>query len=152
MKLWNITEAHGGALFISGKPKSTPAEKRTRDVKKLRDAGISHIVSLIPVGSAWLADEGFTYHQYTVKDGTSEGGINPESALEAANFVVGLLALDRRVLVHCHVGKNRSGVVATLVMVTIAGLQHSGALTYVRERRPGAVSNPRWERWLLEGT
>lgn len=155
MRLWKILETPGnlGALYISGKPKSEPEAKRLRDVGKLRDAaGVSHVVSLIAIGSAWLADEGFTYTQFTIKDGTSEGGISPGSALEAAEWVKALLKLDRRVLVHCHVGKNRSGVVATLVVADLFEMPNKEALAYVRERRPGAVSNPRWERWLLEGS
>lgn len=59
-------------------------------------------------------------------------------------------ALRRRegVLVHCHAGRNRAGLVATLIVREMYGVSGAEALRLVRAARPNAVANPAFEAYL----
>lgn len=75
--------------------------------------------------------------------------IDVDGATAVANWVLHQRRLGRRgILVHCVAGKNRSGLVAALVVRLVNGCTGADAVTWVRTRRPGALTNPVMERWL----
>ena len=51
-------------------------------------------------------------------------------------------------LVHCALGRHRSGLMATLVVRVLLGLSGADALAYVRERRNRAANNEAFAGWL----
>lgn len=53
-----------------------------------------------------------------------------------------------RVLVHCHAGRNRSGLVTALAARRVLGISGREALALVRERRPNAVANEAFATYL----
>jgi protein-tyrosine phosphatase len=59
-------------------------------------------------------------------------------------------ALRRKegVLVHCHAGRNRAGLVAALIVREMYGVTGVEALRLVRDARPNAVANPAFEAYL----
>jgi len=65
-----------------------------------------------------------------------------------AQLVAGLIEQGRRVLVHCTFGRNRSGLVVTLIVREVLGLSGAEALAYVQERREGTVNNDTFAAWL----
>jgi len=52
------------------------------------------------------------------------------------------------VLVHCTFGRNRSGLMASLVVRELLGLPGGDAMRYVQERRDGTVNNESFATWL----
>ena len=68
--------------------------------------------------------------------------------LGLAHLVADLLRDGRRALVHCTFGRNRSGLLATLVVRETEGLSGAGALRRVQELRPGDVNNEVFADWV----
>jgi protein-tyrosine phosphatase len=90
--------------------------------------------------------EGLTYLKCPLVDHDTLP--DPELTLRLAELVAGLAGAGRRVLVHCTFGRNRSGLLATLVVRALLGLSGAQALSYVRERRDRAVNNETFAAWL----
>lgn len=62
--------------------------------------------------------------------------------------IVRLIQLGHKVLVHCHMGKSRSGLLNAQVVMKVLGLSGADAVAYVRRRRPGALGNPVFAAYL----
>lgn len=62
--------------------------------------------------------------------------------------VAALIQLGHKVLVHCHMGKSRSGLVNALVAMKILGISGSEAVDLIRARRPGALGNAVFTAYL----
>ncbi|MGN6251127.1 MAG: protein-tyrosine phosphatase family protein [Marmoricola sp.] len=78
-----------------------------------------------------------------------------EGAVPDATLTLGLAALvarllreGRRALVHCTFGRNRSGLMATLVVRDLLGISGAEALEHVRARRDRVANNEAFEEWL----
>ena len=87
---------------------------------------------------AALADLAPDWHQAPIADYAV-----PDPAFEAgwpalAATVHRLLAAGERVLIHCHGGRGRSGLVAARLLID-RGMDAPAALATVRRARPGAV-------------
>jgi protein-tyrosine phosphatase len=75
-------------------------------------------------------------------------------AWQAAEAVARDLALGRRVLVTCRMGRNRSGLVAALALHILTGASGAEVLDIVSSRRRDAlgvkaISNPAFQQYLL---
>ena len=57
-----------------------------------------------------------------------------------AELAASLIREGHRVLTHCNMGFNRSGLVAGLILKAL-GMPGDAAVTRIRERRPGALFN-----------
>lgn len=114
----------------------------------VRETGIEAVVDLAdadtypPAGE--IADT--TYLKCPLVDG--EDVPDPEVTLRLAGLVAGLLRSERRTLVHCTFGRNRSGLVVALVVRDLLGLSGAQALAYVQERRHRTVNNAAFAEWL----
>jgi hypothetical protein len=73
---------------------------------------------------------------------------DPGLTLRLAGVVAGLVGEGHRALVHCTFGRNRSGLMAALVVRELLGISGADALGRVRQRRPGAANNETFARWL----
>ena len=62
--------------------------------------------------------------------------------------VVRLMQLGHKVLVHCHRGKSRSGLLNALVVMKVLGISGRDAVEFVRRHRPGALGNPVFTEYL----
>ncbi|HLJ60546.1 MAG TPA: dual specificity protein phosphatase [bacterium] len=62
--------------------------------------------------------------------------------------VVRLIQLNHKILVHCHRGKSRSGLINALVAMKIFGITGAEAVDLVRRQRPGALANPVFAAYL----
>ena len=65
-----------------------------------------------------------------------------------ASFAASLIREGHRVLTHCNMGFNRSGLVAGLILTSL-GMPGAAAVSRIRERRPGALYNDRFADYLL---
>lgn len=89
---------------------------------------------------------GLTYLKCPLVD--AEAVPEPGLTLRLAGLVAGMVREGHQALVHCTFGRNRSGLMATLVVRELLGLSGAEALTYVRERRDRAANNEAFARWL----
>jgi protein-tyrosine phosphatase len=65
-----------------------------------------------------------------------------------AGLAASLIREGHRVLTHCNMGFNRSGLVAGLILMSL-GMPGHVAVSRIRERRPGALYNDRFANYLL---
>ena len=69
--------------------------------------------------------------------------------LHAVAFLgASMIREGHRVLTHCNMGFNRSGLVAGLILTSL-GMPGAAAVSRIRERRPGALYNDRFADYLL---
>lgn len=62
--------------------------------------------------------------------------------------VIRLIRLEHKVLVHCHMGKSRSGLFNALVARKILGISGAEAVDLVRRQRPGSLGNQVFAAYL----
>ena len=67
-----------------------------------------------------------------------------------ADLAASLIREGHRVLTHCNMGFNRSGLVAGLILKSL-GMPGDAAVTRIRERRPGALYNDCFANYLAGG-
>jgi len=67
--------------------------------------------------------------------------------LDAGQFVASYLMEEHSVLVTCHMGLNRSGLVAARAIHEWTGIPGRECVSIVRRRRPGALFNPAFAAW-----
>ncbi len=133
------TELVPGRLWQAGIPV---------DYDWARGAGITAVVDLAdpdtypPAG----ATEGLLYMKSPLVDGADVP--DPAFTLRMASLVAGLATDGYQVLVHCTFGRNRSGLMASLVVRELLGLSGEDAMHYVQQRREGTVNNESFATWL----
>lgn len=69
------------------------------------------------------------------------------TALAVVTHLAEALKAGGRVLVHCHGGKGRSGMIAARIL-TEFGLPAPEAVAAIRQSRPGAVETAEQEAWV----
>ncbi len=113
-----------------------------------RGRGIDVVVDLADADAYPPAAEieRLTYLKCPLVDGRDVP--DPGVTLRLAGLVAGLVADGHRALVHCTFGRNRSGLLATLVVREVLGISGRDALTHVQQRRRRAVNNEAFARWL----
>ena len=118
------------------------------DFDWVREAGIDVVLDLADADAYPPADriEGLTYLKCPLVDGDALP--EPGLTLRLAALVAGLVEDGHRALVHCTFGRNRSGLVATLLVRELLGLSGAEALAYVRARREGVANNETFAAWL----
>jgi hypothetical protein len=133
------TELVPGGLWQGGCPV---------DFDWVRSTGIDVVLDVADADAYPPADEieGLIYLKSPLVDHDSlpDQGLT----LRLAAVVAGLVQDGHRALVHCTFGRNRSGLMATLVVRELLGLTGAEALAYVRARRKGVVNNDAFRDWL----
>lgn len=137
MKLYRITDS----LYISGSFKRTTLEKKRAALKN-----IDTVVCLLRRYDEELARQDWV--EYVVSPVPDATKVNVMAADQATAIVLNRLARGKRVLAHCVVGKNRSGLVAALVLIRRYGFSGNAAVAKVRQLRPGALYNPAMVKYL----
>jgi protein-tyrosine phosphatase len=67
---------------------------------------------------------------------------------ELADDAATVIALGGKVLINCNAGRNRSCLLAALTLTKLNGWSGEQAMAFVRERRPNALANPMFEKYL----
>lgn len=133
------TELLPGRLWQGGCPVDFPW---------VRSAGLTAVVDVAdadahpPAG----AIDGLVYLKAPLVDGADLP--DPAVTLRLAALVAGLIADGHRVLVHCTFGRNRSGLLASLVVRDVLGVSGADALAHVQARRDDTVNNRAFADWL----
>jgi hypothetical protein len=103
--------------------------------------------------SYWIKDnEPYSQDRWDNKGEGSEG-MSVEVIKEEAHWVIGHLRENKRVLVHCVAGMNRSSTICCAVLILLEGITAEQALERVREHHPWARPDSRhWLklRWLAK--
>lgn len=135
-----------GALFVRGRSDHLPAADKAATLDAL---GIGTVANLWSREDPDLrAATNYIHHPM------ADGRLDPETVagLEIlAARLTGIIRAGDSVLVQCHAGRNRSGLLAALVARRVLGLSGKEALEYVRNARPDAVDNEWFEAYLEEG-
>ena len=133
------TELVAGKLWHGGCPV---------DFAWARDHGIDIVLDIADADAYPPAEEieGLTYLKCPLEDG--ETVPDPELTLRLAGLVAGLVREGGQALVHCTFGRNRSGLMATLIVRDLLNLSGAEALAFVQQRRDGAVNNADFAAWL----
>jgi protein-tyrosine phosphatase len=118
------------------------------DFDWVKDTGIDVVLDLADPDAFPPASQidGLVYLKCPLVD--QEDVPEPGLTLRLAGLVAGLVEDGHQALVHCTFGRNRSGLMATLVVRELLGLSGADALAYVRERRDGVANNESFEQWL----
>lgn len=118
------------------------------DFAWVHDSGIDVVLDLADADAYPPAEEidGLIYLKCPLVD--QEDLPDPGLTLRLAALVAGLVRDGHQALVHCTFGRNRSGLVVTLVVRELLGLSGSDALAYVQARRDRAANNDTFAEWL----
>jgi hypothetical protein len=118
------------------------------DFDWVRTTGIDVVLDVADADAHPPADaiEGLTYLKCPLVDGGTVP--DPTLTLGLAALVARLVDDGHRALVHCTFGRNRSGLMATLVVRELLGLSGADALAHVRSRRRKVANNAAFEEWL----
>lgn len=107
-------------------------------------AGIIHVISLYPDEAYSPAPDQVSFLEVAVSDSLDQdlSVIDP-----AAHWALSCLETGPT-LIHCHMGLNRSGVLAARVLM-LQGATADEAIALLRARRsPAVLNNPAFESWL----
>jgi protein tyrosine/serine phosphatase len=118
------------------------------DFSWVHDSGIDVVLDLADADAYPPAEQidGLIYLKCPLVD--QEDLPDPGLTLRLAALVAGLVRDGHQALVHCTFGRNRSGLVVTLVVRELLGLSGSDALAYVQARRDRAANNDTFAEWL----
>jgi hypothetical protein len=112
---------------------------------RLRDAGVTHLVSLIGA-----APESAATFKALLLDVSDEGTSDLRSVLaEFTPFVEAVRSSGGRVLVFCNLGVNRSAAVVAGYLQSALGWSCNVALTHIRENRPAVSIHDRYIEQLM---
>ncbi|NMR21681.1 dual specificity protein phosphatase family protein [Cellulomonas fimi] len=118
------------------------------DFDWVRETGIDVVLDIAdpdahpPVG----ATDGLLYVKAPLVDGDTLPDWTLVSGL--ADLAARFIGDGRRVFVHCTFGRNRSGLLAALVVREVLGIPGGEALRHVQDRRPRTVNNEAFAAWL----
>lgn len=132
-------------LFQSG----TPGTAFGPTYDQIAEAGIDVVVNIGGQGRAPLRG-GMLFIAWLIDD---EPSLRDKAVWHhMAVFITELLACNKRVLLHCEAGLNRSCLLAGLVIRERLAVTGSDAISRIRSiRSPDALCNSTYERFLRNG-
>lgn len=138
----NIVEIIPGKLYQSAEFKKnlTTADK----VSILDGYNIDVVINVYKNKDTELSKILNAYLYHPLADGKYIDG----TIMIVADRAASLIKQGHVVLTHCHAGRNRSGFVNALIAMRVLRLSGEEALNLVRERRPRAIDNESFERYL----
>jgi protein-tyrosine phosphatase len=124
--------------------------ERPWDIEKLREAGIKVIVSLNgEANAAEIAAAGMRHYVLPQTPALPLFRRDKDELLRGIEPVLDVIHREvsegHPTLVHCHSGKDRTGVVLTAFLVRYEGLSIEDAIARVRAVKPNAMSAPGYE-------
>jgi protein-tyrosine phosphatase len=128
-------------LYVSPRSDRVPVEGKVPQLKAL---GVERIVNLWSGRDEQLA-AAFDYVHYPIADGKHV----PEELPLLATLIVDLVTEDRGVLIQCHGGRNRSALLAGLVLREWWDFDGEEAVAWMLRARPNALANDAFITWLM---
>lgn len=130
-------------LYVSAWPDAKTLEREDFDVV------VTCCWKEIPEG--WK-DFIIQHYHYPMSDSSQIPGKIPPEVDEAVRTVLRALTNNKKTLVHCYAGHNRSWLVATLAYATITGLTPKTAYTNVMKIYDGALRNTAFVEYLNDSS
>ena len=129
-------------LLIEYKQRRVKLVVTLLDFNEIEDLGIISF-------STFLMDNGFNWIHCPIRDrSTCSDQKRIRTLLEDIKEV---LKSDKSVLIHCHAGLGRTGLLAATFLVSM-GLTADSAIKTIRETRPGSIETTEQERYVKEWT
>ncbi len=144
---WLIRDAIGGRPGPQLEPWS---------VAELRAAGFDAVINLSehPTDFAAFEAAGMEVSWVPLPTDVPPTKESEEQCVEALPrafaFVSAQMSQGRRVLVHCHAGKDRTGMLLAVLVAKKESLSARAAIQRVRDVRPLAITAPGWEALALK--
>lgn len=133
-----------GQLYQRGLFDRWPIEQKIELIAQGRIGAVACLVNKHDIEMAQLL--GRSYIFYPVSDGRTV-----DRGLEFIAYDLSqVIRLGKAVIVHCRAGRNRSGLLAALVVMEVTGCSGKEALGLVQERRPNALANPHFCAYLRD--
>lgn len=126
---------HRRRLFIGGV-----------DIQGEQRPDVHVVLNLGEAASRWTATTSPLPADRWANKGEGQHGMNAGEIAEEARWVIEHLQANRRVLVHCMAGMNRSATICCAVLILLERLSAEAALERVREHHPWA--RPDSHHWL----
>lgn len=133
-----------GKLYQRGEFIQFPMHVKLRELKRL---GVSIVVNLCPTPDILLKDEIPHYYHLPIPDSLVK---NADVLLSTVNEVAQLIRQGQGAIVHCHAGRNRSGLFNALVCMELLGMSGEDAVEHIRKHRPNALANENFVKFLAE--
>jgi protein-tyrosine phosphatase len=138
-------------LYLRSHTRNLSQEGAASLLDGLKRAGVRVVVCVAPRADdrfrAAAEALGISYVHAPFADGTSV----PESLLlPLAERISKGISRGEGAVLHCNAGRNRSALLAALVLVK-QGVPSAEALDRVRSARPGALANEAFARYLEDG-
>jgi hypothetical protein len=116
------------------------------DIQPKHRPQVNAVLNLGEKPSRWVKASLVQPGDRAVNKGEGSQGMSVDEIREEANWVIGHLQKNQRVLVHCAAGMNRSATICCAVLILLEGLSAEAALDRVREHHPWA--RPDSHHWL----
>lgn len=127
-------------LWIRGGLNNNVGTRET--VRQLKELGVRAVLSVHPRGEPMLDDQDDIHYKHSP---FSDGKKLPVNKDELVEWVC---SHGPGVLVTCRAGRNRSGLIVALSLMSILRVDGKTALELLRSKRPGAVANPAFEAYI----
>lgn len=111
----------------------------------LAEAGIDLLISLAPREVPCFCH--VTHH---IHNPIPDGARIPAELYRLSILATQYIQEDKRVLITCNAGRNRSSLLSALILMRHLGLTGPQAVEYVRERRPRALANEHFVEFLTD--
>jgi protein-tyrosine phosphatase len=125
-------------LWIRGQINIIPSQA----ILQLHEKNIHSLLSVSPQGDGLWSQHVIDYRHQPLSDGKNISPLIDELADWVWERVLG------GVMVTCHAGRNRSGLIVAKVLMRLYTLTGEEALEVLRSKRPGAIANPAFEEYL----
>ena len=141
-----LIEIIPGKLYTRGNlQRVAPATLR----EEMKAAGVGLVVSLIkPNMLGALSDSVPNYFYEPMADSKH---LDVRQVESLADDIYEQVLTGDKVVIHCNQGRNRAGLIAALVVARILKISYAEAMVHVRDKRPRAIANPVFEKYLTEG-
>lgn len=138
----HIYEVLPDTLYVSAR---TAAMSKAEKLAAVRDHKITAVVNLWHTPDEEMRKLCKMYAHHPLTDGRN---IDERLVSAAVNQVMHFLDLDQRVLVHCYGGRNRAGLICSLVMHRGLGLSGTEAAARFIKARPNSLVNKHFKAYL----
>lgn len=142
-----VREIIPGLLYTRGRTRSLPYDDKAEVIKSRNIKTVVCLVSKTDRDLVAMHPKTVEYIIWPMSDGKR---IETEKIEWIVDRILERLGRGEAVLVHCNAGRNRTGLIVTIVLSRYYGISQRDALKQLRQLRPGAVANLAFERYLLQ--
>lgn len=118
--------------------------------RTLKRAGITHMVICLPRSEAYPPLRSAHWIHVEDSENPAEVAKMRDALPDTVDYIAEVVGAGGVVLVHCHMGISRSVTVAVAYMMRHHHMPFDAAMAHVRDKRPIANPNPRFQDILRQ--